>query len=69
LRHTFGTELSLATGGNVATVAHMLGHAGPQMAERYRAAAVPAHLVAAAKALGKRLEVTVGSRRKRSANR
>jgi hypothetical protein len=51
LRHTFGTALSRATGGNTATVQMFLAHATPLMADRYRMAAVPQHLRDAAVAL------------------
>jgi integrase len=60
LRHTFGTELSLATGGNVATVQMFLAHETPLMADRYRMAAVPQHLLEAARLL----ELRVGTRKK-----
>lgn len=63
LRHTFGTAVSLATAGNVATIQHMLVQTTPAMAERYRMAAVPVHLREAADALS-RLEETVGRKKK-----
>lgn len=64
LRHTFGTAISLATGGNTATIQMFLGHATPDMADRYRQAAIPIHLREAATALRvKRLEVPLGSRK------
>jgi integrase len=51
LRHTFGTALSLATGGNTSIIQQFLGHATPLMADRYRAAAIPKHLRDATQAL------------------
>ena len=41
LRHTVGTALTRATGGNVATVHTFLKHATSFMSEPYRMAAVP----------------------------
>lgn len=66
LRHTFGTALSLATGGNTSTIQQFLHHATPVMADRYRQAAIAIHLQDAAAQMGrKRLAVSVGSGKKR----
>jgi integrase len=59
LRHTFGTRMSEATGGNVPILQMFLQHTTPAMSERYRMAAVPQHLRDAAAALGV-LEERVG---------
>ena len=54
LRHTFGTDLSLATDGNTATIALFMGHSSPAQADRYRYAAIPQHLREAAAKLDAR---------------